>query len=141
MTDLIASLFHALWNAYTDITPQAGRIHQRLAERGESVVHDHVALNTFADLSALNTWLLDESFALNDAGGVVKGGPHVLLAQSATWADQIPWPFAGGETCRIPSCSYEFAMRYVDSSTGDPFDRFVEGSADAIFESTDASRG
>jgi hypothetical protein len=270
MTDLIASLFHALWNAYTDITPQAGRIHQRLAERGESVVNDHIALRTFdlapiglerlaqpfvamgyvqtgsyhfaekklrahsyshpagqwprvfiselltaefsprlqaaardlaaqvdpaadlrgllvaaptwkpvaadlydallaeseyagwlaafgiranhftlsvnalttfADLSALNTWLLDEGFALNDAGGIVKGGPHVLLSQSSTWADHIPWPFANGETRTIPSCYYEFAMRYIDSSTGRYFDGFVEGSADKIFESTHASRG
>lgn len=269
MTDLIASLFHALWNAYTDITPQAGRIHQRLAERGESVVNDHIALRTFdlapigleriaapflamgytqtgayrfadkklrarsyshpsgnwprvfiselitaefsrplqdaaralaaqvdpaadlrgllvaaptwkpvtaslydallaeseyagwlaafgiranhftlsvnalttfADLSALNTWLLDEGFALNDAGGVVKGGPHVLLSQSSTWADRVDWTFAGGETRTIPSCYYEFAMRYVDSQTGQPFDGFVEGSADRIFESTHSAR-
>lgn len=255
MTDLIASLFHGLWNAYTDITPQAGRIHQRLAERGESVVNDHVALrtfdlapigrerlaepfiamgyvqtgsyrfadkklrassyshpagqwprvfiselltaelspglqaaardlaaqvdpaadlrgllvaaptwspvsaslydallaesehagwlaafglranhfalsvnalSTFADLSALNTWLLDEGFTLSDADGIVKGGPHVLLSQSSTWPDRIPWRFAGDETRTIPSCGYEFAMRYVDSSTGQPFDGFVE---------------
>jgi hypothetical protein len=269
MTDLIASLFHGLWNAYTDITPQAGRIHQRLAERGESVVNDHIALRTFdlapvglarvaepfvamgyeqtgsyrfadkklrahsyshpsgawprvfvselltaefsprlqqaardlvaqvdpaadprslvvaaptwepvpsslyeallaeseyagwlaafgiranhftlsvnalttfADLAELNLWLEDEGFALNDAGGVVKGGPHVLLSQSATWADRIPWRFAGGQTLTIPSCYYEFAMRYVDSQTGRLFDGFVEGSADKIFESTHARR-
>ncbi|MCB9729227.1 MAG: DUF1338 domain-containing protein [Deltaproteobacteria bacterium] len=268
MNDPIASLFHALWDGYAAITPLAGRIQQRLAERGETVTNDHIALRTFdlspiglerlaapfldqgyeetgryrfvekklsarsyshrsgarprvfiselrtaefspalqsaaralaaqvapaadptdlltaaptwspistalyqallaeseyaawlaafgiranhftvsvnalqtfADLSELNAWLLDEGFALNDAGGVVKGGPHVLLAQSSTWADRVPVAFADG-TREIPSCYYEFALRYEDPRTGRLFDGFVEGSADRIFESTDARR-
>jgi hypothetical protein len=37
----------ALWRDYTAITPQAARIHDLFAARGETVVNDHVALRTY----------------------------------------------------------------------------------------------
>lgn len=40
-------LLAALWADYVATTPQAERIHRLLAERGEHVQNDHVALRTF----------------------------------------------------------------------------------------------
>ena len=40
-------LLDALWRDYTAITPQAARIHDRFAARGETIVNDHVALRTY----------------------------------------------------------------------------------------------
>ena len=95
-------------------------------------------LRTFADLAELNAFLVEEGFALNAAGGVIKGGPEVLLAQSSTLASRIEWRFRGGARQTIPSCYYEFARRFTDPETGRLFDGFVTASADRIFESTDA---
>lgn len=44
----IDELLEALWRDYVASTPQAERIHRLLAERGEVVINDHVALRTFA---------------------------------------------------------------------------------------------
>lgn len=44
----ISQLLDALWADYVASTPQADRIHQLLAERGEVVRNDHVALRTYA---------------------------------------------------------------------------------------------
>ncbi len=41
------SFFSALWRQYTELTPQADRIHQALQARGEKVLNDHVAFRTF----------------------------------------------------------------------------------------------
>jgi hypothetical protein len=43
----VPELLDALWRDYIATTPQAERIHRLLAERGESVRNDHVALRTF----------------------------------------------------------------------------------------------
>jgi hypothetical protein len=43
----VATLLDALWADYVATTPQAERIHKLLAERGEVVQNDHVALRTF----------------------------------------------------------------------------------------------
>jgi 2-oxoadipate dioxygenase/decarboxylase-like protein len=40
-------LLDACWTDYVALTPQAERIHRLLAERGETVANDHVALRTF----------------------------------------------------------------------------------------------
>ncbi len=40
-------LLDALWRDYVATTPQAERIHRLLAERGEAVKNDHVALRTY----------------------------------------------------------------------------------------------
>lgn len=42
-TDLLSRL----WHDYTQLTPQAARIHALLAARGEVICNDHVALRTF----------------------------------------------------------------------------------------------
>jgi hypothetical protein len=43
----IDELLGALWRDYLASTPQAGRIHRLLADRGEIVRNDHVALRTY----------------------------------------------------------------------------------------------
>ena len=43
----VGELFAALWADYVAMTPQAERIHRLLAERGEVVCNDHVALRTY----------------------------------------------------------------------------------------------
>jgi hypothetical protein len=43
-----AEVLDALWRDYVATTPQAERIHRLLADRGEPVINDHVALRTFA---------------------------------------------------------------------------------------------
>jgi hypothetical protein len=95
------------------------------------------ALSGFDSIAGINTFLENENFRLNTAGGAIKGGPTVMLEQSSTVADRVPWRFEGGDTRHIASCYYEFAKRYPDPDTGLPFDRFVVASADRIFESTD----
>jgi hypothetical protein len=95
------------------------------------------ALRGFDSVAGLNAWLRAQGFTLNAAGGEVKGSPAVLLEQSSTLADRIEHTFAGGDRAVVPSCYYEFALRYPDPATGALFDLFVEQSADRIFESTD----
>jgi hypothetical protein len=43
----VDALFDALWADYVALTPQAERIHALLADRGEVVRNDHVALRTY----------------------------------------------------------------------------------------------
>ena len=43
----LRDLFATLWRQYVQITPDADRIHQLLAARGEHIVNDHIALRTF----------------------------------------------------------------------------------------------
>jgi hypothetical protein len=93
------------------------------------------ALTTFGDLAALNAFLVEQGFELNDAGGAIKGTPAEHLEQSSTRAEAIAVDFADG-TLQIPSCYYEFARRYRLPS-GELFHGFVPRSADKIFESTD----
>ncbi|MFP3457566.1 DUF1338 family protein, partial [Psychrobacter sp. SIMBA_152] len=75
-------------------------------------------------------------FALNTSGGEVKGSPEVLLEQSSTLADEYAVTFSDGDM-RIPSCFYEFAIRYPKPD-GEIYTGFVAASADKIFESTNA---
>lgn len=96
---------------------------------------DVASLQTFPDLSALDAFLLEHGFLLNDSGGAIKGSPADYLEQSSTRADAIDVAFAD-TTARIPSCYYEFAKRYPLPS-GELFHGFVPRSADKIFESTD----
>ncbi|CAN5716201.1 DUF1338 domain-containing protein [soil metagenome] len=96
------------------------------------------ALSTFPDLLALDAFLVEHGFTLNDAGGVIKGTPGDHLEQLSTRADSIEVAFDDA-TVRIPSCYYEFARRYPLPSGG-LFHGFVPSSADKIFESTDARR-
>lgn len=96
------------------------------------------ALSTFPDLQALDAFLVEHGFTLNDAGGIVKGTPAERLEQSSTRADSIEVAFAD-RAARIPSCYYEFARRYPLPS-GELFQGFVPASANKLFESTDVRR-
>lgn len=96
------------------------------------------ALSTFPDLAALNAFLVEHGFTLNESGGAIKGSPAEYLEQSSTRADSIEVAFA--DACvRIPSCYYEFARRYPLPS-GERFHGFVPTSANRLFESTDVRR-
>jgi hypothetical protein len=96
---------------------------------------DARSLTSFADLAAVNAFLVANGFTLNDAGGAIKGSAAELLEQSSTRADSIEVVFADGKA-RIPSVYYEFARRYP-MPNGELFQGFVPASADKIFESTD----
>lgn len=96
------------------------------------------ALSTFPDLAALNAFLVEHGFTLNDAGGTIKGTRADCLEQSSTRADSVEVAFAD-TSARIPSCYYELARRYPLPS-GEMFHGFVPASADKIFESTDVRR-
>jgi 2-oxoadipate dioxygenase/decarboxylase-like protein len=93
------------------------------------------ALVTFADLPALIAALTAAGFALNTAGGVIKGSPVEHLEQAATLADTCTVELAD-RSVTIPSCYYEFARRYPLPS-GELFHGFIPESANRIFESTD----
>jgi hypothetical protein len=95
-------------------------------------------LRRFADLAAVNRFLVEAGFELNRAGGVIKGSPADLLEQSSTCADAVEVEFADGRFA-VPSCYYEFARRYPTPS-GERFEGFVPTSADQLFHSTDARR-
>jgi hypothetical protein len=92
-------------------------------------------LENFETIQAVNGFLKDHGFELNSSGGEIKGTPEKLLEQSSTLADRVKLDFKEG-TREIPSCYYEFALRYPDKN-GDLFSGFIAGSADKIFESTD----
>ena len=57
-----------------------------------------------------------------------------MLEQSSIMADKIKVRFGTIDEI-VPSCYYEFAKRYSDS-TGQIYQGFVTTSADKIFEST-----
>ncbi len=96
------------------------------------------ALRRFAGLEALNDWLIAQGFALNTAGGAIKGSPAQGLEQSSTLADVVDVQFTDGVHA-VPGCYYEFALRHR-APDGALFEGFIEGSADRIFESTDRRR-
>lgn len=93
-------------------------------------------LDSFPDLEAVNDFVVrDLALPLNDAGGAIKGGPDVFLAQSSTRADRMEVTFSDGVTLEVPTCFYEFAQRFV-TPDGELYPGFVAASADRIFEST-----
>jgi hypothetical protein len=93
------------------------------------------ALKDFDSLQELNTYLENKGWKLNASGGKIKGTPEQLLEQSSTLADLYSINFEEG-TIEIPSCYYEFALRYP-LSNGELYQGFIASSADKIFESTD----
>jgi hypothetical protein len=94
-------------------------------------------LTQFDTIEQVNQALKDAGFVLNSAGGEIKGSPGVLLEQSSTMADKAPVEFTDG-TIEIPSCFYEFAIRYP-MPNGELYTGFVAASADKIFESTNTN--
>ena len=91
-------------------------------------------LQSFTEVSDLNTFLKEHGFMLNSSGGEVKGSPQVFLEQSSTLADKIEVDFDDKSEV-IPSCYFEFAKRY-ELPNGQMYQGFVAKSADKIFEST-----
>lgn len=94
------------------------------------------SLSTFPDLAALDAFLVEHGFALDDCGGMIKGSPAQRLEQSCTRADAVEVAFADA-TRRIPSCYYEFARRYRLPS-GELFHGFTPASAEPLVELADA---
>lgn len=80
----------------------------------------------------------DAGYRVNAVAGEVKGSPESLLEQGSTMADRKAIDFSDGEQHEIPTCFYEFALRYPKAD-GELYQGFVEANADKIFESTNAS--
>ncbi|MBP6517383.1 MULTISPECIES: DUF1338 domain-containing protein [Shewanella] len=95
-------------------------------------------LDGFETLESVNEALKQAGFVLNSSGGEIKGSPEVLLEQSSTMADKIGVEFTD-TTVEIPSCFYEFALRYP-MANGELYTGFVAASADKIFESTNVNK-
>lgn len=111
-----------------------------LAAWGFRANHFTVSINQlgqFHSVSGINQLLKDKGYRVNSSGGEIKGSPAELLEQSSTMADRIPVQFSD-RTATIPSCFYEFALRYPDAS-GQLYPGFVAASADKIFESTNTT--
>ena len=87
-------------------------------------------LKDLPDLDALMSFLEENGYEMNLAGGRIKGTPEVNLMQGSTIADKSKVTPPGGQPYEITTCYTEFAQRFND------FDGFVPKSADKIFEST-----
>ena len=61
----------------------------------------------------------DAGYPMNRAGGLIKGGPDVLLGQCSTMATRVPVAFEDG-TFELPSCFYEFAHGCEAASVVEP---------------------
>ena len=91
-------------------------------------------LTKYQDILDVNAMVKANGYTLNSSGGEIKGTKEELLEQSSILADKIKVRF-GSINETVPSCYYEFAKRYSDSS-GKIYQGFVTASADKIFEST-----
>ena len=105
---------------------------------GLTANHFTISVNHLQKLTTLekvNQFLINHGFTLNSVGGLIKGGPSVHLAQSSTIADRRKELFSCGTQAKIPTCFYEFALRYKLPS-GELFQGFVTNNASRIFDST-----
>ncbi len=112
-----------------------------LVSMGLRANHFTVAINQlqqFNQMEQVIELLESNGYALNQAGGTIKGTAADLLVQASTLADKVEVAFAKGQTRLVPSCFYEFAQRYPDANE-QLFDRFIATNADKIFESTHAA--
>lgn len=91
-------------------------------------------LKKFTTIESILDFVESKGFKINESGSRVKGNKSLYLEQGSTMADKCNVKFKDGYM-EIPSCYYEFALRYV-MSNGELFQGFVETSADKIFEST-----
>ncbi len=123
-------------------------VYQKLREESEYAAwvyvfgfranHFTVSINNlekYNTIQKVNQFLKDNHFLLNDSAGEVKGSPEELLEQSSIKSGIVDIDFKEG-THPVPSCYYEFAMRYPDKD-GKLYLGFIAKSADKIFESTD----
>jgi len=109
-----------------------------LVSMGLRVNHFTVSLNhlrSLKDMQQVIDLLEQHQFPINQAGGAITGEPADLVVQSSTMADQTEIRFRCGQTRTVPTCFYEFAMRYKNAE-GELFDGFIANNADKIFEST-----
>ncbi len=97
------------------------------------------ALDNFKTLQEVNAFVKKNGYTMNTSSGdEIYGAPEELLEQSATRAEKHPVPFSDG-TFEIPSCFYEFTLRYPDVD-GKLYPGFKAANADKIFESTNFYR-
>jgi len=99
--------------------------------------HFTVSINhmkKYDTIEKVNSFLKNNGYVLNASGGEIKGTREELLQQSSVMAEIINFDFLEGSFA-IPSCYYEFAIRYPDA-TGELYSGFIAKSADKIFEST-----
>lgn len=111
-----------------------------MAAWGYRANHFTVSINhleNFDTIEAVNEAVKAGGFTLNSVGGEIKGSAEVKLEQSSTMADHADVAFSD-KTMSIPSCFYEFALRYP-LANGELYTGFVAASADKIFESTNAA--
>jgi len=94
------------------------------------------ALHSHHRIETLNQFLKQHGYALNSAGGEIKGSAEEYLEQSSTLANKVILSFDDQEA-EIPGCYYEFAKRYP-LPEGGLYQGFIAASADKIFESTDS---
>lgn len=87
------------------------------------------ALATFPDLEALDAFLIEHGFRLDDRGGAIKGSPAARIECSATRPDLVAVEFAD-TTARIASCGYELVRRHRLPS-GELFHGFAPASSTA----------
>ncbi len=97
-------------------------------------------LNKQHDVQSVLAEVKTAGFVVNTTGGEIKGSPNVYLEQASTMADKQVFTFGDGSEHEIPTCFYEFALRYRQSN-GQYFQGFVEGNADKIFDSTNVAVG
>jgi hypothetical protein len=96
------------------------------------------SLRTLRSIEQVNEALTAAGFVLNTSGGAVKGSPASGLEQSSVMARPVHATFDDG-VFLVPGCYYEFAKRYPGPD-GKLYQGFIAGSADRIFESTNARR-
>lgn len=96
-------------------------------------------LKHFHSLQDVNAFVKRNGYLMNSSSGSeIYGAPEELLEQSAIRAEVRPIEFSDG-TFEIPSCFYEFTLRYRDEE-GDFYQGFKAANADKIFESTNYYR-
>jgi len=104
---------------------------------GYRVNHFTISVNhlkKYDTVEKVNAFLKKNGYVLNTEAGEIKGTKKELLEQSSIMAERKKIAFTEGEF-EIPSCYYEFALRYKDEK-GKLYQGFVAASADKIFEST-----
>lgn len=108
---------------------------------GIRVNHFTISINHLtkqSDVQSVLSEVKNAGFAVNTTGGEIKGSPSVYLEQGSTLADRQMFVFGDGSEHTIPTCFYEFALRFRQPN-GEYFQGFVEGNADKIFDSTNAN--
>ncbi len=92
-------------------------------------------LKSFSTLQQVNEFIKSNGYQMTTvAGKEIYGAPDELLEQSATLAEIRSMKFSDG-IFKIPSCFYEFTLRYRDAD-GNFYQGFKAANADKIFEST-----